>query len=108
MTCRAVPPFWMASAPLEWVEAEAAVEARAGTMATARAASGISQRRRDMQGSSGRRLCADARYPNVNLTGYFVIDVFLSKFFGTRRHQAKPVEFNSSGYASPAGPQAFQ
>jgi hypothetical protein len=38
-----------------------------------------------MQGSSGRRLCANARYPNTNLTGYFVIDVFLSKIFGTCR-----------------------
>src|SRR5277367_2179494 len=86
MTCWAVPPVWMVSARLELVEAEAAVEARAGAIAIARAASGINQRRRDMQGSSGCCLCADARYPNINLTGYFVKDVFLSKLFGTRRH----------------------
>jgi hypothetical protein len=96
-----VPPFWMASAP-EWVEAEAAVEARAGAMAIARAASGINQRRGDIQGSSGCCLCADARYPNINLPGYFVIDVFLSKLFGTCRYQAKPAEFNSPGV--PHGP----
>jgi hypothetical protein len=57
-----------------------------------------------MEGSSGRRLCANARYPNVNLTGYFVKDVFLSKFSGTSGHQAKPAEFNSPGCASPAVP----
>jgi hypothetical protein len=53
-------------------------------------------------------LYADARYPNINLTGYFVIDVFLSKLFGTGRHHAKSAEFNSPRYAAQAGLQECQ
>jgi hypothetical protein len=53
-------------------------------------------------------MCADARYPNINLTRSFVKDVFLSKLFGAYLHQAKPTECNAPGYASQAGEQAFQ